>query len=332
MNAGERRRRGFRMLIRTCLIFLFACSCLEAQEPADVPRVLAPEKSKCGGTHRPGDTLTCVVVFDGDPEFDKVEVVFNLPENPPPNHRGSYINFVLRISRKVAPGTYEVSDVLPDCVPGEYILAAVSAGITGKGYRLYSNGYGFHSQLTVDFENDPKEFDNPVNDKLEAEGGTSPILTLPEALDPSLFPPVTGILKLAAPEDLSEREKTVSGEPHQPGDKITVRVTFDGDTNFNSVILNFNMQTPVPEDQLGLCNGFLLDKTKLIDAQTYEVTGVLQACASGRYFVSDITVFAPAGRSHLYKLGAEFKSRFVLDLHNEHQTLFPNVKLVGSTP
>jgi hypothetical protein len=91
------------------------------------------------------------------------------------------------------------------------------------------------------------------------------------------------------------------------------------------------MQTLIPEEQLGLCNGFLLDETKSIDAQTYEVTGVLQACASGQYFVSDITARTPAGRSHLYQLGSDFKSRLVLDFRNEHQTLFPNVKLVGPT-
>jgi hypothetical protein len=172
------------MLIRICLTFLFACSCLGAQEHPVVPHVRALQKNSCGGRHRPGDTLTCFVAFDGDPDFGKVEVVFNLPDNPPPNHRGSYINFVLRNSRKIAPGTYAVSDVLPDCVPGQYILAAVSAGIAGKGYRLYSNGYGFHSELTVDFENDPEELENLVNNKPEGEVGTSTSLPLPVSFPP----------------------------------------------------------------------------------------------------------------------------------------------------
>src|ERR1700686_3466699 len=149
-----KRYRVLSMLKRVRLLIFLIHGIAEAQMMKNAPGVVERGNGNCSGKHREGDTLRCYVTFDGKVEFTHVEVVFNLPDNPAPGAPGSYINFVLRESTKVDDNTYEVSGILPNCVGGTYILAAVSAGLGEKGYRGYTNGYQFYSGLTVQFLNE----------------------------------------------------------------------------------------------------------------------------------------------------------------------------------
>src|SRR5690242_11809792 len=113
--------------ISTQLMLRWLCAVLVFSNAAPVTRgasgAAKDKPDNCGGVHRPGDILTCYVTFEGNPKLTGLEVVFNLPREDKPRQHGSFISFVLRDTRKVGPHSYAASGVVPDCVPGTYILA-----------------------------------------------------------------------------------------------------------------------------------------------------------------------------------------------------------------
>jgi hypothetical protein len=106
-------------------------------------------------------------------------------------------------------------------------------------------------------------------------------------------------------------------------------VTFERAVAFNKLYINFNRLKDVPENQRGLCNGILLQITEKVDYQTYKVSGVLPACADGRYFVSDVTAQNAEWGSHPYNTRASLKRDMTVELQNPHQKLFPDVKEIS---
>ena len=318
----------------TSLLFvcLVTCGMAWAQKSKDEPQVDGHEQNGCGGLHHPGDHLRCYVTFAANTDFTKVELVFNLPENPDPKARGKYINFVLRDTRKVDERTYEVSGELPECYSGTYILAAISAVAGETGYRLYSNGYQFQSGQKVDFVNDTPE---------------PPKEVLPEKL---AVPATVGLSSVRGPyeEELAEmageaeKRKTAVGVPsvleekknscggmHKPGDTMECLVSFSGEPKFYSVVLDFGLRTQMRGDQLGMCNGVVLQKSERVDAHTFRVSGEVPACASGKYQVDDVV--ASEMRWSAYN-GERVDGEIVMFLSNEDRETFPDVKSVRDKP
>ncbi len=317
------------MLKKLVFLGLLMHGVADAQTTKNQPGVVEREMGNCSGQHRERDTLHCYVTFDGMTEFTQVEVSFNLPVQPPPGSPGSYVNFVLRESSKVDEYTYEVSGVLPDCVPGNYILAAVSVKLGESGGRLYSNGYQFSSRLRVQIANDgPSKL---KGEKREWEKDSSMLtpsmsLTLPD--EKELEEEATARKLKAGLPMTWEEAKSECGGSHQPGERVTCMVTFKGSPDFGGVLLNFNLRTTIVEEQKGLCNAVLLQASERIDEQTYRVTGELPLCATGRYTFAQLV---PAGGGRGWD-EPEFESKIVLRLENRDRSTFPNVKKVSEKP
>jgi hypothetical protein len=330
--------------VRSLLLFyVVLCSNATAQ---NLPKGLSVSEGKqndCGGKHQPGDRLTCRVVFDGKSEFTKVEVVFNLQTEKDADQIGMFINFVLRDSQKVGNQIYEVSGVLPpQNASGVYLLSAVSASMGERGYRLYQNGYGFKSDITFDFRNPASSVVKTVEpDNQTILGPATNIEIKPETEEEvrKRFPPLVGISE-NAPTSSSSRgpsawfhhnfKQESCGGSHKPGERLTCYISFEQDAAFYSIFVNFNRLTEIPKDQLGLCGSFLLQVTQKVDFRTYKITGVLPACAAGRYYISDVSARSADGGMHLYNCRALLKSDTTVDLRNSHQKLFPDVKNVSS--
>src|SRR4029077_13928302 len=224
-------RREWKMRL-TSLLLLSAITCgvAWAQGTKGELRVDGREENGRGGLHHPGDHLRCYVSFAGKTDFTKVEVVFNLPENPPPKARGAYINFVLRDSRKIDERTYEVSGELPECYSGTYVLAAISAAAGERGYRLYSNGYQFQSGQKVEFVNDTPEPPKEVPPEMLAR----PAMGLssyrgPDEEEVAEMAREAEKRKAAVgvPSVLEEKKNSCGGN-HQPGDMMECLVSFSG--------------------------------------------------------------------------------------------------------
>ncbi|HVG92245.1 MAG TPA: hypothetical protein VNB54_12210, partial [Alphaproteobacteria bacterium] len=118
---------------------------------------------------------------------------------------------------------------------------------------------------------------------------------------------------------------------HTPGSKITCYVIFDGD--FALIALYLSFYNPyVQPDQGGLCNSFMFQEKERVSADTYKVTGVLPACASGAYLLTSVQAHTVGG-VHSYSSGSNYQNQYpVAWLENPHQTLLPDVIYVGSNP
>jgi len=299
-----------------------------AQSTKGELRVEGREENGCSGLHHPGDHLRCYVSFAGKTDFTKVEVVFNLPENPDPKARGKYINFVLRDSRKIDEGTYEVSGELPECYSGTYVLVAISAAAGEKGYRLYSNGYQFQSGQKVEFVNDTPEPPKEVPlEKLATPAivGLSNLM-LPVEDEQELVREAAKRKALVGLPTVVDEKKNSCGGIHNPGDTLVCLVSFSGEPKFYSVILNFGLRTQMRGDQLGMCNGVLLQKSERVDARTFRVSGEVPLCASGKYQVDEVV--ASEMRWSAYN-GDRVDGGIVMFLRNEDRETFPDVKSVG---
>lgn len=321
-------------MLRSAVVFAFLIHGIAQAQTTNAPGVSERENGNCSGRHRQGDTLRCYVKFDGKVNFTHVEVVFNLPDNPPPGAPGSYINFVLRESTKVDENTYEVSGVLPDCVGGTYILAAVSASLGEKGYRGYTNGYQFYNKLTVEFLNEavPKPIEGKdeagINQGLAIAGPSTTFVPDFEKAEKEADKEEAALrLKFGSPR-IWEKRKGECGGLHEPGEELTCIVTFSGNPDMGGVFLNFNLRTPVRESQKGMCNGILLQKSERIDDQTYRVSGKLPLCASGRYTLAQVV---EAGGGFQWN-EPEFVSSVLLYLRNVDTSSFPNVRAVTDKP
>lgn len=245
------------------------------------------------------------------------------------------MNFVLGESRRIGEGTYEVSGVLPECYTGKYVLAAISAGAEEKGYRLYSNGYQFHSQLSVDFVNDTPEPELKEEPKQELDGKqvllARPVEGPMVPIDEEELEREAAARKAAVGVPaVGEGEKRSCGGVHKPGEIMECLVSFSGEPKFRSVLLNFGLRTQMRGDQGGMCNGVLLQNSERIEAKTFRVSGVVPWCASGKYQVNDVV--ASEMRWSAFN-GERVDGNVVMYLRNEDSEQFPDVKSVqGKDP
>ena len=129
------------------LLFLIAAGRLLAA-PAGLPPG-TPTSGTCQGTHGPGDRLACYITFRGDPEFTSLTLTFN-PE-PVQDPGALPVAFNLDKFRKIAPGIYEVADILPFATSGRCYLFSIVAGAGPGVYRDYVYGRQFFRRITINF-------------------------------------------------------------------------------------------------------------------------------------------------------------------------------------
>jgi hypothetical protein len=75
---------------------------------------------------------------------------------------------------------------------------------------------------------------------------------------------------------------------HKVGDTLRYTVVFDGDPNFNSVMLYFST-TAAPADQAGLGQNFSISQTQKLGSGKFEVEGTIPGnIVTGTYVLTDI--------------------------------------------
>ena len=303
----------------------------------------APEQQDtCGGKHTTAEHLTCYVTFDGASDLPRIEVEFNLQA------QGGG-NCVLRESRKIDDRTYAVSGSLSMCPSGAYTLAGVIAS-RAKAFRQYQGGFGLSSQIALQIEQPVlvQEPQQPPSELLDHHGFRHKGVTAPKQLNPCVpdFPEIKTIRP--APPAAStvgrvtmwfRRSTNRCGGKHAPGDRLACHLRFSKAMDLSGLTVGFEMDdrdrsVPYdqrPKDQQGLCTSFVFyEDYKKIDSRTYEITGLLPACGSARYFLSEVTAFR-AGDADLncpsrnYTSAADIKKPVTFRLENSNQTLFPDL-------
>jgi hypothetical protein len=327
--------------------------------------------ANCGGVHRWGDDLRCYVTFKRKPQFSKLSVNFNLPSKefaqPNPEQQGAFIGFQLANVRQIGRQTYEVSGVVSPCVPGIYVLSAISGIVPAeqgqdsihpfstsesvKGSRIYSNGFGFESGVAVriiapvaETVPMPPAAESAPKPNTQMQTGIVPyssVVITPEVEANLAFERERMSPKVASINGDSPRSpKTASGQrqgrncggTHKPGDILNCYITFDRKTDFTSVDLLFS--TPVGAlIQGGLCNGFFLTNVGSADGQTFRVSGVMPWCTPAKYVLAFASGENAKYQVWQYRNMSDFNSDITIELTNyKTQTLFPDITGVGSEP
>jgi hypothetical protein len=357
--------------VRSGLVTLPLALCIGvvSQEPAAKPHVTAYHPNMCGGKHLPGDELKCYVTFKGPTNVTMVSMSFNILN-------ANAGNLVLSDTRRVTADTYEVTGAIPENVaPGTYKLAGISA-ILGKANRLYQFGYGLTDDLRIEVQAPPVSVEPPPIHGGNAMIGPTPAMTVGDQFTPYRYPKITDNLEIDSrsspaglPPSSAQESRVMINAPatvtvenfkprpfpaitwiggcvgtHVPGDTITCSIRFSEDTDFSIVSAGLGMDTQDqtvpyykrPIDQRLLCSGWVAEKFRRIDARTYEVSGLLPPCASGRYYLDNVTVFQACGRE-LHCRGkqyydSEIKNSPQFILRNDDQKVFPELKQVSPFP
>jgi hypothetical protein len=292
-------------------------------------------KQNCGGPHLPGDTLTCYVTFDGTSDFAMVQLIFR-----PPTASGS--QFILQETRQLDPQTYEVSGTIPpQCLPGSYTLLAVGANLGwNKGHRLYPGGFNLSVDILAKVEKVPV-----------GEAPTSPDEVLPELNGPVMhLPTVPDILMRGEPAKPETNRfpdiESITGcrGTHAPGERLTCDVRFGGEVELSSLAMSFDMSAQEraksyarAKDQQGLCMDLLIQEFSKIAARTYRVTGLINPCAAGDYFLESVSAVVACGtnkncRTRAYRSDHDIETPVTFRLQNSAQRVFPEIRAVGSSP
>src|SRR5262249_21629858 len=129
-----------------------------------------PTSGTCQGTHGPGDRLVCYITFRGDPEFTNLTLTFN-PE-PVQDPGALPAPFNLDKFRKIAPGIYEVTDILPFATSGRCYLFSVVAGAGPGVYRDYVYGRQFFRRITINFAAEAESATDETADVTPKEPGS----------------------------------------------------------------------------------------------------------------------------------------------------------------
>lgn len=314
-----------------------------------------PVVGKCQGAHRPGDRIVCYVTFKGDADFTSLSLGFNPEAVQDPGELP--IAFNLEKSRKIAPGTYEVSDTLPFATSGRCHLVSIIAGRGPGVYRMYNYGREFFNRITIHFTDETVEETPPdLNVNLNEPQISVPLQSMVPHLKPGMIkskplpaskikpgkekkeklveigPPPSGPGPNLFPQFRSLRGrnwKRPCEGGHTPGSKITCYVSFSGPSAFTSLYLSF--ATPqVQSDQSGLCSSFMLQNSRKTNRRTYRVSGVLPPCAGGSYLLTDMVARTLTGMRS-YMEGVDFINKFpAIRLDNYNQTVFPDILTIGA--
>jgi hypothetical protein len=125
---------------------------LAVEETPSAVEDQAIDRNTCGGKHKPGETMTCYVVFEKEDDNDSVQMAFSTPIGA--IVRGGLCNgFMLDKWRRVDSRTFEVSGVIPYCTSFTYVLTTVLVETNSRGYVQYQNGTDFKSGVSIELRN-----------------------------------------------------------------------------------------------------------------------------------------------------------------------------------
>jgi hypothetical protein len=109
-------------------------------------------RNTCDGRHKPGETLTCYIVFEKGDDNQSVQLAFSTPIGA--IVRGGLCNgFLLDKWRRVDSRTFAVSGVIPWCTSFSYVLTSVLVQSNSRGYVQYQNGTDFKSNVSIELQN-----------------------------------------------------------------------------------------------------------------------------------------------------------------------------------
>ena len=91
------------------------------------------------------------------------------------------------------------------------------------------------------------------------------------------------------------------------------------------------------KDQQGLCMDLLIQEFSKIAARTYRVTGLINPCAAGDYFLESVSAVVACGtnkncRTRAYRSDHDIETPVTFRLQNSAQRVFPEIRAVGSSP
>jgi hypothetical protein len=105
--------------------------------------------------------------------------------------------------------------------------------------------------------------------------------------------------------------------PHHPGDAMTCYVVFAGKANFTHLELVFNYPDQVEPRAKGKFINFVLRESRKVDDQTYEVSGEVGDCISGKYILAAVSAKLGESGYRLYTNGYQFESALTVDVIND---------------
>lgn len=119
-------------------------------------------------SYRPGDRICFTIRFDGE-DIDKISWVslfFDLHQAVPSDQIGLFNDFAVDETKKIEPGTYEVSGKVPwNAASGKYYLDQIGAGNKRIGLVFIYNQPGLPS-ITFNVDN-PEVLKKPELKSLE---------------------------------------------------------------------------------------------------------------------------------------------------------------------
>lgn len=121
-----------------------------------VPAVREGKKNSCGGIHKPGDMMECLVSFSGEPKFHSVILNFGLRTQMRGDQAGMCNGVLLQKSERVDDRTFRVSGEVPWCASGKYQVNEVVA--TEMRWSAF-NGERVDGEIVMYLRNeDPETF------------------------------------------------------------------------------------------------------------------------------------------------------------------------------
>lgn len=116
---------------------------------------------------------------------------------------------------------------------------------------------------------------------------------------------------------IEDRDKNGCSGTHYPGDLMTCYVVFGGKAEFTHVEVVFNFPDKVEPRAKGKFINFVLRESRKVDDQTYEVSGEVGDCISGKYILAAVSAKLGESGYRLYTNGYQFDSALTVDVIND---------------
>jgi len=116
---------------------------------------------------------------------------------------------------------------------------------------------------------------------------------------------------------IEDRSSNGCSVTHYPGDEMTCYVVFAGKPEFTHVELVFNYPDKVEPRAKGKFINFVLRESRKVDDQTYEVSGEVGDCISGKYILAAVSAKLGESGYRLYTNGYQFESALTVDVIND---------------
>jgi len=116
---------------------------------------------------------------------------------------------------------------------------------------------------------------------------------------------------------IEDRSSNGCSGTHYPGDEMTCYVVFAGKPEFTHVELVFNYPDKAEPRAKGKFINFALRESRKVDDQTYEVSGEVRDCISGKYILAAVSAKLGEAGYRLYTNGYQFESALTVDVIND---------------